>query len=319
LTTAVQPPQSALAPRGRALGDRLFRYLGLACGLVVLATLALILASTVQKAWPVFQQVGFKFVTTQRWAPDTAQVFGTLSFVFGTVVISAIALVLSVPVSIGIALFLSDIAPGRLKRPVGTLIDLLAAIPSVVFGLWGILVLAPWIIKAYQAFSHATRSIPVVSALFAGPVSGKSFFTAGLILAVMITPIITSLTREVFDTVPQSHKEAAYSVGATRWEMVRAAIFPYSRAGMVGAVGLGLGRAMGETIAVALVIGSQPQITAHLLQPGDAMPAVIVNQFGEAGGLHRAALIGLGVELFVLTVIVNIVARLIVARGQKIR
>jgi phosphate transport system permease protein len=316
-STVIRPELPTLGSGSKAKADRLFRYLALGCGLLVLAILALILLSTLQKSWPAFRHEGLRFFTSARWAPDSAGVFGTLAFVFGTITISAIALVLSVPVSVGIALFLSDFAPAGLRRPVSSLVDLLAAVPSVVFGLWGILVLAPWIIKLYQAMSSATRSAPVLSTLFAPPVSGRSFFTAGLILAVMITPIVTSLTREVFDTVPRSDKEGAYALGATRWEMVRAAIFPHSRAGMVGAVGLGLGRAMGETIAVALVIGSQPQITAHLFQSGDAMPAVIVNQFGEASGLHRAALIGLGVELFALTILVNIVARWIVARGKR--
>lgn len=242
--------------------------------------------------------------------------YGTLAFIYGTLLISAIALAVAVPVSFGIALFLSVVAPVRLRRPVSSLLDLLAAVPSVVFGLWGILVLAPGIVKIYQQVSDASRSIPVARTIFGGPVNGKSFITAGLILAVMIVPIIASLTREVFDTVPASHKEAAYALGATRWEMIRAAVFPHSRAGMVGAVGLGLGRAMGETIAVALVIGSQPQITARLFSSGDAMPAVIANQFGEAGGLQLAALIGLGVELFALTILVNILAKYMVNRAN---
>ena len=309
------PPPSLGSARTN-FSDRAFQLLSLGCGLLVLAVLGLIALSTTTEAWPAFRAEGLSFLTGTRWAPS-ADVYGTLEFVYGTLVISVIALVMAVPVSVGIALFLSDLAPRRLRRPVGSLIDLLAAVPSVVYGLWGILVFAPWIAKVYDSISGATESIPVLAALFGRPVSGFSFFTAGIILALMITPIITSITREVFDTVPAAQKEAAYALGATRWEMIRAAIFPHSRVGMVGAVLLGLGRAMGETIAAALVIGSSPQITAKLFSTGDAMAAVIANEFGEAGGLHRAALIGLGVELFAITIVVNFVARAIVNRGLR--
>ncbi|MGH9224332.1 MAG: phosphate ABC transporter permease subunit PstC [Acidimicrobiales bacterium] len=299
-----------------SLSDRAFRALTLTCGLLVLAVLGLIALSTTTEAWPAFREEGLGFLTGTRWAPR-AGVFGSLEFVYGTLVISAIALVLAVPVSVGIALFLSDLAPRRLRRAAGSLVDLMAAVPSVVYGLWGILVFAPFVVKVYDWISDATATIPVLSTLFKGPVSGFSFFTAGVILALMITPIITSITREVFDTVPASQKEAAYAMGATRWEMTRAAIFPHSRVGMVGAILLGLGRAMGETIAAALVIGSSPQITAKLFGTGDAMAAVIANEFGESGGIHRAALVGLGVELFLITILVNLMARAIVNRGLR--
>jgi phosphate transport system permease protein len=232
-------------------------------------------------------------------------------------VTSAIALVFAVPVSIGIALFLTDVARPRLRRPVSSLVDLLAAIPSVVYGLWGLIVLAPFLADFYDWVSGVVEGIPVLSTLFTGPSTGRSLFTAGIILALMITPIVTSITREVFDTVPASAKEAAYALGATRWEMMRAAIFPHSRSGVIGAVMLGLGRAMGETIAAALVIGSSAQVTAHLFQSGDSMAAVIANQFGEAGGVHRAALIALGVELFALTIVVNMLARAVVGRAER--
>jgi len=194
---------------------------------------------------------------------------------------------------------------------------LLAAVPSVVYGLWGVIVLAPWLAGVYDGVSDITSPIPVLSSLFAGPSTGRGLFTAGIILALMVTPIITSITREVFDTVPAMAKEAAYALGSTRWEMIRASVFPHSSAGMIGAVMLGVGRAMGETIAAALVIGSSPQIAANLFGSGDSMAAVIANEFSEAGGLHRAALIGLGVELFALTILVNIAARMVIARGRK--
>lgn len=313
------PAPRPLTSGGRAgWSDRSFRTLTLASGLLVLVILGLIAFSTTREAWPAFSHDGLRFFTSSRWAPS-AEVFGSLPFLYGTMVTAVIALVLAVPVSVGIALFLSDLAPRRLRRPVSSLVDLLAAIPSVVYGLWGVIVLAPWLSGIYDRVSHVSSPIPVISTLFEGPSTGRGLFTAGIILALMVTPIITSVTREVFDTVPAMSKEAAYALGATRWEMLRAAVFPHSRAGMTGAVMLGLGRAMGETIAAALVIGSSPQITAHLFRSGDSMAAVIANEFGEAGGVHRAALIGLGVELFALTILVNVIARMIIARGRHDR
>ena len=310
------PPVDAPAPG--ALADRTFRAVCLGCGLLVLLVLGLIAYSTTKEAWPAFRHEGLSFFTSKRWAPS-ANKFGSLAFVYGTVVTATIGLVLAVPVSIGIALFLSDLAPRRLRRPAGSLVDLMAAVPSVVYGFWGITVLAPFLVKIYNWMGDVTHPIPVLSTLFGKPASGSSLFTAGIILALMITPIVTSLSREVFDTVPAAQKEAAYALGATRWEMMRAAMFPHSRAGIIGAVMLGLGRAMGETIAAALVIGSSPQITAHLFRSGDSMAAVIANQFGEAAGVHRAALIGLGAELFAITIVVNMVARAFVARAARER
>jgi phosphate transport system permease protein len=302
--------------RTSGLADTTFRWLSLGSGLCVLVILALIALSTTSEAWPAFHHEGLRFFTGTRWAPN-ANVFGALPFIYGTLVASAIALVVAVPVSIGIALFLSEIAPRAARKPISYLVDLLAAIPSVVFGLWGVVLVAPKLATVYDDVSSAVSGVPVVGSLLSGPVNGKSFVTAGLVLALMITPIITAITREVFDTVPSGQKEAAYALGSTRWEMIRGAVFPHSRGGMVGAVMLGLGRAMGETIAVALVIGSSPQITKHLFGSGDAMAAVIANQFGEAGGLHRAALVGLGVTLFLMTIVVNMAARFIVGRGAR--
>ncbi len=319
-TTTISPPGVVtLHGRRSSLADRTFRYLAVLCGLVVLGVLGLIAVSTTREAWPAFRDQGLTFFTGTRWAPSATPdpVFGSLPFVYGTLVVSLIALVTAVPVSVGIALFLSELAPRHLRRPASALVDLLAAIPSVVYGLWGILVFAPFIVGVYEAISDLARPVPLLSQLFAGPPQQKTFFTAGIILGLMITPIVTSISREVFDTVPATQREAAYALGATRWEMIRAAMLPHSRAGIIGAVMLGLGRAMGETIATALVIGSVPQISAHLFGAGDAMAAVIANQFGEAGGLHRAALIGLGVELFALTIVVNMVARAAVARGVR--
>jgi phosphate transport system permease protein len=237
-----------------------------------------------------------------------------LAFIYGTVLVSILALLLSAPVSLGIALFTNEVAHPRVRRSIVYVMDLLAAIPSVVYGLWGLLVLAPALQPVYQAISDTVGGWPVVGTVFGGQASGKSYMTAGIILAVMITPIITSLSREVIATVPAAQREAALGLGATRWEMIRTAVIPWSRSGIVGAVMLGLGRAMGETIAAALVIGSSVQITPQVFAPGDAMPAYIANQFGEASGTFRAALIGLGVVLFVLTIAVNLTARSVVTR-----
>jgi phosphate transport system permease protein len=309
------------------VADSFFRYVSLLCGLAVLAILVLIAISTTSKALPAFRHEGFRFLFSKDWNPTRTKVvnghdvadprFGALAFIYGTMVASTIALVVAVPVSLALALFLTDVAPRRLRAPVSYAIDLLAAIPSVVYGLWGVLVLAPALTHTYRSISSATHGIPLLGTLLSGG-SGRSFMTAGLILALMITPIITSLTREVFDTVPRAQKEAALALGSTRWEMVRGAVLPWGRSGVIGAVMLGLGRAMGETIAAALVIGSSPQITARLFSAGDALPAVIANQFGEAADLWRSALIGLGVLVFALTIVVNTAARTLVTRGVRL-
>jgi phosphate transport system permease protein len=218
---------------------------------------------------------------------------------------------------VGIALLLTEVVPYRWARPIVYVVDLLAVVPSVVWGLWGILVFAPWLFGIYTSIASGVKGIPVLDSLFGQPVSGASFFTCGIILAFMITPIITSLSREVIATVPAIDREGAYALGATRLEMIRGAVWPHSQGGIVGAVLLGLGRAMGETIAAALVIGSSPVITSHLFAPGYDMPAVIANQWGEAYGLQRSALMGIGVLLFIFTIIVNVIARAIVVRSAR--
>jgi len=304
---------SPLAHR-RPLGDRIFQILAAAAGVLVLVILALIAISTSQQAASWFA-TGWKIFTVD-WNPATNS-FGAMSFVYGTVITAAIAIILSVPISVAVALLLTEVVPPRWGRPIVYVVDLLAVVPSVVWGLWGILVFAPWLQSIYTSIASGVKGIPVLDALFGAPVSGASFFTAGLILAFMITPIVTSLSREVIATVPAIDKEGAYALGATRWEMITGAVWPHSQGGIVGAVLLGLGRAMGETIAVALVIGSSPVITSHLFAAGYSMPAVIANQFGEASGLFRSALIGLGVLLFVITIIINLIARGVVERSAR--
>ncbi len=273
--------------------DRAFRVLAVAAASTVLVVLALIAITMSQRAWPVLDHMGLDFFTSSRWSVPEG-IYGALPFIFGTLFTATIALVLAVPVSLGVALFITQVAPPWLKKPMVYLLDLLAVVPSVVFGLWGVLVLS-------QHFGL-----------------GRSFLTAGIILAVMITPIITSLSREVIETTPQTDKEAALALGATRWEMIGASVLPHSKGGLVGAVMLGLGRALGETIAAALVIGSAlGQITLDPYASGNSMPAVNANEFGEAADLHKSALIALAVTLFVITIVVNLVATAIVQRSMR--
>jgi phosphate transport system permease protein len=299
----------------RPLGDRGFQILALASGLLVLVILVLIAVSTSQQASQWFSTEGWNIFSTD-WDPANNK-FGALPFIYGTAITAVIAVIMAVPVSVGIALLLTEVVPYKWSRPIVYVIDLLAVVPSVVWGLWGILVFVPWLEPIYKSIGSGVKGVPVLGPLFGPPTSGASFFTAGVILAFMITPIVTSLSREVIATVPQIDKEGAYALGATRWEMITGAVWPHSQGGVVGAVLLGLGRAMGETIAAALVIGSSATITSHLFAPGYNMPAVIANQFGEASGIYRSALMGLGVLLFVFTIIINVLARGIVERSAR--
>ena len=300
----------------RPLGDRSFQIVALAAGLLVLVILVLIALTTTDQATSWFTKEGISGIFSKTWNPAANQ-FGALSFIFGTAVTALIALIMAVPVSLGVALLLTEVVQRRWARPIIYVVDLLAVVPSVVWGLWGVLVFAPWLQGVYTSIGNFFNGVPVLGSLFGPPVSGVSFFTAGIILAFMITPIVTSLSREVIATVPAIDREGAYALGATRLEMIRGVVLPHSQGGIVGAVLLGLGRAMGETIAVALVIGSSPAITSHLFAPGYNMPAVIANQFGEASGVFRAALMGLGVLLFVFTIIINVIARAAVERSAR--
>jgi len=281
---------------------------------LVLLVLAYMVISTTGTALPVFREEGISFVTSSDWNPSAGQ-FGALAFIYGTVLTSVIALVIAVPLSVGVALFLTEYSPKRLRGPIGYAVDLLAAVPSVIYGLWGVFVLLPLFLQPAADFlAKYLGFIPI----FSGPPSGLSYFGAGVILAIMITPIISSLTREVFATVPTADRHAAYALGATRWEMVRQVVLPRGRAGVVGATMLGLGRALGETIAVALLVGSSTKISASVVQPGYTMAAVIANTFAEATGSHIRALVGIGVVLFVMTIIINMIARAIVWRFNRI-
>ncbi len=300
--------------RGRA--DLAFRGLAIGAAAIVLLVLALIAVQMSGRMGPVLDRMGFDYFTSTRWSPG-ARLYGALPFLWGTVYTAVIALTLAVPVSLFVALFVTQVASPKLRRPLVYVLDLLAVIPSVVYGLWGVLVLAQPLQKVYVKISAAVDGIPGLQTIFGDTPQGRSFMTAGVILAIMITPIITSLAREVIDTTPQSDKEAAYALGATRWEMIGASVLPHSKGGLVGAVMLGLGRAMGETIAAALVIGSSiGQLTLNAFAPGNSMPAVIANEWGEADELHKSAMIALALLLFAITIVVNLVSSAIVQRSM---
>ncbi len=299
---------AAILAVGHGAGaDRAFRFSALGAGSIVLLVLAMIAIAMTAQAWPAWSELGASYFFGTEWIPSEGK-YGILPLIYGTMVVSLIALVFAVPVSVGIALFVTELAPRRLRRPVITVIDILAAVPSVVFGLWAFYELLPTFQSVFNRIADAVSGIPVLSTIF-GPSTGSSFMSAGLILALMITPIITSVSREVFTTVPDNDKSGALALGATRWEMIRGVVFPHSSGGLTGAVMLGLGRAMGETVAVALIIGAVPRISANLFGVGETMPAQIFRQLSEAGALLRSALIGLGVVLLVLTVAINVAAR----------
>ena len=304
-----------LRPRRQIL-DRIFRGSTLAAGALIVVVLALIAYTITNKSLPVVRSEGVKFFTDRHWVPAN-DVFGALSFIYGTAVTALIAVVISVPVSIGIALFTTQVAPSWLKKWLVSLTDLVAVVPSVVFGLWGIIFLAPKLVGFYKMVSGWFHGWPVLGDIFGKASAGRTFMTAGLILSVMITPIITSIAREVIETCPQTDRDGALALGATRWEMITGAVLPHSMSGIVGAVMLGLGRAMGETIAVALVIGSSPTITANLFSSGDSLPSVIAFQWGEATGIKRSALIAMGLTLFIITIVVNLTATAVVNRATR--
>jgi phosphate transport system permease protein len=319
MTTLAPPPElgaSAVppSPAGGKKVDGAFRAIAFAAGLLVLAILALIAYTTTHKAWAAFTHQGLSFFTSNHWDPNINS-FGAADFEFGTILTAFIAIAIAVPASLGIALFITELAPRRVRAGVTYVVDLLASIPSVVYGFWALAVLTkPLKTDVYDHVANTIGKVPLFRNFLGGPASGSSFMTAGIVLAIMIIPIITSISREVLTTVDQDDKNAALAMGATRWEMLRVAVFPRVRSGLIGAAMLGLGRAMGETIAVALVIGSSHRITSHLFFTGDSMAAVIAHNFGEATGLPKAALIGLGVVLFAITIVINVIARSIANR-----
>jgi phosphate transport system permease protein len=299
---------------GRRLrSERAFSALARAAAFAVLVILALVAFTMTTRAWPAL--TSSRFFTTRRWSVPDA-LFGALPFIFGTIITALVAVTIAVPISLGIALFVTQVAPRWLKKPIVYTVDLLAVVPSVVFGFWGVAVLAPKIVGFYSNIQRLVRGVPGLRSLFAQP-NGRSFFTAGIVLAIMITPIVSSLAREVIATCPSGEVEGALALGATRWEAIRGVVLPHSSGGLVGAIMLGLGRAMGETIAATLVIGSSPQITANLFGSGNSIAAVIASEWGEAESAHRAALLALAVTLFAITILVNVVATAMVGKSRR--
>ena len=300
------------------LNDSIFRNLTRAAALVVLLLLSGVIVSLIIGAAPALQEFGLGFLTSQSWNPVTEK-FGALAPIYGTVVTSLIAMLIAVPIGLFIAMFLTELCPQWLRRPIGIAIELLAGIPSIIYGIWGLFVFAPFLQDTLQPFLIATfGNIPVLSSLFAGPPYGIGVLTAGLILAIMVLPFITSISRDVFDAVPPVLKEAAYGVGCTTWEVVRNVVLPYTRVGVIGGVMLGLGRALGETMAVTFVIGNAHKISASLLAPGTTISATIANEFTEAvGDLYTSSLIALGLILFVITFIVLAAARYMLLRIER--
>ncbi len=295
--------------------NALFHLLTLACAWFVLLLLGGVIVSLVIGAMPSIRAFGAGFYTSEVWNPVTEK-FGAMAPVYGTIVTSLIAMALAVPSAFGIAIFLTELCPFRLRRPIGIAIELLAGIPSIVFGIWGLFVFAPFLQEHVQPqIIWLFANVPIASTLFAGPPYGIGVLTAGIILAIMVLPIITSISRDVFETVPDILKEAAYGAGCTTWEVVRFVVIPYTRIGLLGGVMLGLGRALGETMAVTFVIGNAHRIKASLFAPGTTISATIANEFTEASGdLYSSALIQLGLILFVITFIIIAISRYMLMR-----
>jgi phosphate transport system permease protein len=299
-------PKPTANERRNQLADLLFHNITRAFAVLTLVTLAGIIVSLFVSSWPSIQKFGFSFLWTSEWNAQ-AQRFGALVPIYGTLVTSLIALVIAVPVSFGIALFLTELSPSWLRRPLGTAIELLAAIPSIVYGMWGLLVFAPLFAKYVQPALAATLGkLPLVGALFSGPPLGIGLLSAGVILAIMIIPFIAAVMRDVFEVTPAMLKESAYGVGATTWEVVWNVVLPYTKVGAVGGVMLGLGRALGETMAVTFVIGNTNLLNnVSLFSPGNSITSALANEFSEADpGLHTAALMELGLILFLITFLV---------------
>jgi phosphate transport system permease protein len=300
------------------LTDAAFRHLTRAAAITILMILGGVILSLLIGAWPALSTFGLDFLTQQRWNPDTEK-FGALAAIYGTVVTSFIAMIIAVPLGLLITMFLTELCPMWLRRPIGIAIELLAGIPSIIYGIWGFFYLAPFLQRTLQPFLIDTFApIPLLSDLFAGPPYGIGILTAGLILAIMVLPFVTSVSRDVFDAVPPVLKEAAYGLGCTTWEVVRYVVLPYTRVGVIGGVMLGLGRALGETMAVTFVIGNAHRIAASVLAPGTSISATIANEFAEAqSDLYTSSLIALGLILFVITFIVLAAARYMLLRLER--
>ena len=312
----VLDPRAAAPVKTSARGDQVFQIVITAFAVSIPLLLVIIAISIGLAAWPALSRSGLSFITGSEWDVGAGE-FGAAPAIYGTVVSSALALIIATPLALGVSIFLSEIAPKWLRQPVGFLVDLLAAIPSVVYGLWGIFVLIPLIRDPVGPFLRDTLNLGGTP-LFSGPNYGYSMLAAGVILAIMILPFISAVTREVLLAVPQSQRDAALALGATRWEMIRDAVLPYARSGIIGGIILGLGRALGETMAVTMLIGNRAEISTSLFAPGYTMASLIANEFTEAtSDTHLSALMGVGAVLFVVTLIVNALARWLVWRVTK--
>jgi phosphate ABC transporter permease protein PstC len=316
--------EAGLIPRGERpvlgrsplarLPDRALKYCLTALAALILALIVYFFIRLFGQARPAFAKEGILGFTFHNNWNVSAERFGALPLALGTLITSALALLIGVPVAVATAVYATELSPLRVRTPLTLLVELLAAVPSVVYGLWGIFFLAPKLQPAEQWVADRLSFIPFIGG---GLVTIPNYFITGLVLAIMILPIVSAISREVMSTVPADHKEAALGLGATRWEMIRIAVLPYCRAGIVGGAMLGLGRAIGETIAVTILIGDAPQLSGHLFGQGYSLAAVIANEFGEAQGLHRSALFAAGLVLFVLTLLVNGVARALVLRAAR--
>jgi len=304
-------PERTVAVRKGGARDTRFRLLTLAAALLVLAIFAGVMASLLIGAYPAMRQFGWGFVTSEAWNPVTEK-FGALASIYGTLVTSVLAMFVAVPVGIGIAIFLTEICPRPLRRPIGIAIELLAGIPSIIYGIWGLFIFAPWFQEHVQTWMiELFADIPYLRDLFAGPPYGIGIFTAALILSIMVLPFISAVTRDVFETVPSVLKEAAYGLGCTTWEVMWRVVLPFARSGVVGGSMLALGRALGETMAVTFVIGNAHHIKSSVFAPGTTISATIANEFTEAvGDLYFSSLIELGLILFFITFIVLASAQL---------
>jgi phosphate transport system permease protein len=313
-----QAPSRAVVLRRLRLGDAVFRILTRTAAITVLLLLGGVIVALISGSLPALRTFGLDFLTTEVWNPVTEK-FGALAPVYGTLVTSLIAMLIAVPVGLMVAFFLTELCPMWLRRPIGIAIELLAGIPSIIYGIWGLFVFAPFLQQTLQPFLiRIFGNIPILSSVFAGPPYGIGILTASLILAVMVLPFVTSISRDVFEAVPPVLKEAAYGVGCTTWEVFRSVVLPYTRVGVIGGVMLGLGRALGETMAVTFVIGNAHKISASILHPGTTISASIANEFTEAvGDLYTSSLIALGLILFVITFIVLAIARYMLMRIER--
>ena len=318
-TASMTKPVPPKRTRSSPFIDRIFGFLAKAAAFLTLALLVAILGSLTISAWPAINQYGLGFLVHSAWDPVQEQ-FGGLAMIYGTLATSIIALLIAVPVSFGIALFLTELSPAWLKRPLGTAIELLAAIPSIVYGMWGLLVFGP-VLATYvqQPLQQALSGVPVLEGLVSGPPVGIGILSAGVILAIMVIPFISAVMRDVFEVTPAMLKESAYGLGSTTWEVVYKVVLPYTKTGVIGGIMLGLGRAIGETMAVTFVIGNFNQLDSlSLFQSANSITSALANEFAEAGeGLHQASLMYLGLVLFFITFVILSLSKLLLARLRK--